>query len=161
MSCGTSSFLTAHYPTLLIFVCNNTLPRGGMMMVSTLAEKNFIWRGRFSLKKVSAEKPVWDWLQLLVLLVYYHQGWWQSWLCHHQAGELCCIQLWDHGILLTYHTFLAVQDSSITDIVGPLVPWSQLTIRNAINNWNKYYCCQGDKYTWQNNQSLQSIKEWP
>ena len=38
---------------------------------------------------------------------------------------------------------------------------SQLTIRNAIDNWNKYYCCQGEKYTWQNNQSLQSIKEWP
>ena len=26
-------------------------------------------------------------------------------------------------------TFLAIQDSSITDIVCPLVPWSQLTIR--------------------------------
>ena len=40
--------------------------------------------------------------------------------------------------------FLAVQDSSITDIVCLSVPWSQLTIRacndfNDYNDYNDYY----------------------
>ena len=46
--------------------------------------------------------------------------------------------------------FLAVQDSSIGDLVTQSVSESGLDFRNAIDNWNKYYCCQGEKYTWQN-----------